>query len=447
MKRSFPSARFALMLVAASVLLSGCTMTQDWFTQDSEPPLKGERISILQLQKDLVPDAALANTPIELPELWANEMWPQTGGYPTHAMGNLALPAKIKKAWSVSVGEGGDYRNALTAPPIVAEGMVYTLDARANVSAFTLQDGKKKWELSVVPPNEEGVGALGGGVAYADGKIFVTAGYRSLVALDAQTGKLLWRVETASPGRAAPTVIDGMVSIVTMDNRLLVFGASNGSLIWKYNGVAETTNLLGAATAAADSSIIVLPLSSGDLFGLNAPDGKIMWQDNLSAVRRSGPMSSIADIRGLPVIDRGIVFAVSYSGRMVALDQFSGQRIWQRELGSGQTPWSAGGGVFVVSTEQTLVGMSREKGEVHWVTPLAKFEGKDREKTVVWSGPVMAGGRLILVSSAGEMISVDPSNGKIINTETFKSGSMISPVVSNGTLLILTQTGELIAYR
>lgn len=436
-----------LMAFGAALLLSGCSSLSGMFADDKEPPLPGERISILQLQKELSPDAALANTPLGLPEVWANDSWPQTGGYPTHAMGQVALGDKLKKAWSVSIGEGGDERDPLTAPPVVAESRVYTLDAAAHVSAFSLSDGKKIWDLKVMPPGEEGSGSLGGGVAYADGRLFVTAGYKSLVALEAATGKLLWRVDTPSPGRAAPTVVDGRVYVVTMDNRLMVYGASDGTLIWNYNGVSETTNMLGSAGAAADSSLVVLPLSSGDLFGLNASDGKVLWQDNLSAVRRAGAMSSIADIRGLPVIDRGLIFAVSYSGRLVALDQFSGQRVWQREVGSGQTPWAAGNGVYVITSDQQLVGMNRDKGDIHWVTALKRHADGDRDKTVVWSGPVLAGGRLVITSSDGDLVEVDPATGKILKTTEFSNGSVISPVVSNNTLLLLTQSGELIAYR
>lgn len=440
--------RYALLPVLSAVLfLSGCASGKNFFASEAEPPLPGDRISILQLQKELVPDAALANTGFELPEPWANEMWPQAGGYPTHAMGHLALNNKLKKQWSSSIGQGNDDRAALTAQPVVAEGLVFTLDTQAQVSAFSLKDGSRKWDLSVVPPNEDGAGALGGGIAYADGKIFVTAGYKSLVALEAQTGKLLWRVDMPAPGRAAPTVIDGRVSVVTMDNRLLVFGASNGTLIWKYDGVAETTSVLGGASAASDENTLVLPLSSGDVFGFSAADGKLQWQDNLSAVRRAGALSSIADIRGLPVIDRGLVFAASYSGRMVALDQFSGQRIWQREISAAQTPWSAGSAVYVMTSDQQLVALSRDKGDIHWVVPLKKFEEDDREKPIIWSGPVLAGGRLIIVSSLGDMLYLDPVTGKISGTDEMADGTTVAPVVSNGYLLILTTAGDLVAYR
>jgi outer membrane protein assembly factor BamB len=435
-----------LALTLSAFLLTGCETLSDVFTSDSEPHLKGERISALQLQNDLVPDTTLQQTPIVLPEAWTNQFWPQAGGYPTHAMGHMSLAPKLKKAWKVSVGAGGGERAPLTSAPISAENMVFTLDAAATIRAFDLSSGKKKWEQSIVPKGEDEVGAAGGGLAYAEGKIYATAGYKYLVALDVATGKTLWSKEIPAPARAAPTVLDGKVYLITLDNRLMVYSALDGADIWKFTGISETTNLLGAAAAAADPSTIILPLSSGEIYGLNPADGRVMWQDNLSAVRRAGALSAIADIRGLPVIDRGVVYAVSYSGRIVALNQTTGERLWQREVGSGDTPAAVGDVIFMLTTDQNLVALARQSGNIYWVTPMSVKTKKDADP-VFWSGPVLAGGRLILAGSNGHLAEVNPADGKIIRSEDIGDGTLIPPVVVNGTLLVLDAQGELAAYR
>lgn len=441
MKRFFP------VIFASALLLSGCQSVSNWFSDAGEPALPGERISILQLQKELTPDLSLQNIPPQLPEAWTNRFWPQVGGYPNHAMGHLAIGAELKRAWKTSIGAGGSRRSPLTTAPVVAEGRVFTLDTDGTVSSFDLSGGARKWRQSIVPRGEEETGAVGGGIAYASGALFATAGYKNLTALNADSGEMLWKSPIPAPARAAPTVIGDKVMLVTLDNRLLVYSANDGTLLWKYAGLSETTNLLGAAAAAADNSLVVLPLSSGELYGLTPDTGRILWQDNLSAVRRFGALASISDIRGLPVIDEGIVYAASYSGRMVALDKSSGQRLWQREVGSAETPWVAGDSVFILTAEQQLVALARTTGGIRWVAQLPRHRKNDADEQVIWMGPVLAGGRLLLTGSDEALFEIDPATGKVLKSTDIGSAAVAPPVVADNTVLILTQSGDLSAWR
>ncbi len=410
--------------------------------------LPGERLSVLQLQTALTPSPQLSDVPVDLPDAWTNQFWPQVGGYPNHAMGHLTLGPKLEKAWSSSIGKGGDRRRPLTAAPVVAEGMAFTVDTKGQVSAFAATNGSRKWRVSIVPKGEEDSGAVGGGLAYASGRLYATSGYKYVTALNPQTGAQLWKTQLPSPARSAPTVMNEQVYVVTLDNRLLVFAASDGAPLWNYSGISETTNLLGSAAPAVDETIVVLPLSSGELYGLRPENGRVVWEDNLSAVRRTGSMGAIADIRGLPVIDQGVVFAISYSGRMVALDQVSGRRLWQREVGASETPWAAGRTLFVLSTEQQVIALRRDSGEIHWVTQLQRYEDNAKRDTpIVWVSPVLAGGRLITASNDGRLVEIDPQTGAVVRTTKIGDGVTVAPLVAGDTLYLLTQDGDLTAWR
>lgn len=433
--------------VFAVILLSSCARLESFFTDSKLPPLTGERISILQLQQELTPNPELQKTPLVMPEPWLNKYWPQTGGYPNHAMGHLTLDANLKKVWESSIGAGGDRRHPLIVQPVVADGMVFTLDTEAQVTAFNLVDGKKKWTISSAPLGETHKNYIGGGLAYSSGKLYVTNGYKQLICINPASGSMVWRASVPSPARSAPTAVGGKIYLITLDNRLMVFDGSDGTPLWNYAGVTETTNLLGSVSPAVDAALVVLPLSSGEIFGLRVENGQVVWEDNLSAVRRSGAFSSIADIRGQPVIDQGLIYAVSFSGRMVAIDEVSGQRVWQREIGSAEMPWTAGATVFVLSTDQQLIALTRQNGDIRWITPLQRFEDDSKDKPVVWTGPILAGGRLILASNRGKMVEIDPQDGRVMKYTDLPGDIMIAPVVADRTLLFLTQDGDLVAYR
>ena len=228
MKKKF----ILLAVLPAFLLLGGCARFDAMFSSgDNQPPLKGTRISLLQLQQQLEPSPALQQTPISLPAAWTNAFWPQAGGYPNHVMGQPTLGPNLKQAWESSIGDGGDSRDPLISQPVVANGMVFTLDTDGRLSAFDIKNGDKKWRVSTIPKGSDESGGVGGGIAYDGGRLYVTNGYRNLGCFDAATGAEVWRTTLQTPSQSAPTVAGGNVYVITIDNRLLVFSAADGTAL------------------------------------------------------------------------------------------------------------------------------------------------------------------------------------------------------------------------
>lgn len=413
------------------------------FREDDRPPLEGERISVLELQKNLEPDDALLEAQgLITPKEWRNEFWPQPGGYPNHSMQNLALPGgQLDRAWKADIGRGSIDEIPLTATPIVVDGLVFTLNTEAELRAYSTQTGKEIWETEIDSPDEDDR-VIGGGIAYSGGRIFATNGYNEVLAIAPKTGDILWRKTLSAPARAAPTIVDDRVFVTTLDNKLLALSATDGSNLWEYLGIAETAGLVGAASPAANRDIVIPVFSSGEIIAVRAANGSVAWADNLSNARRLGGLGTISDIRALPVIDKGLVVAISFSGRIVAIDERTGTRIWQREISGAQTPWMAGNHLFVISSDNKLIALGRETGTIRWVTDLPA-----EDKTTLFAGPVLAGGRLITTSNDGHVVEVSPEDGKIIRDWESDIETAMSPIIANGTMYILGENGTLAAYR
>ena len=71
----------------------------------------------------------------------------------------------------------------------------------------------------------------------------------------------------------------------------------------------------------------------------------------------------------------------------------------------------------------------------------------EQDGTRTWAGPVLAGGRLITVSSYGLAVSVDPQTGKRIAATDLDEPVSLAPIVAGGSLYFLTDGGRLIAFR
>ena len=434
--------RVVLVALLVGPLIAGCS------GKKKKTRLKGERISVLAFEQTLQADPRLATVQVRLPKPYVNEAWPLGGGYPTHAMHHLALGRDLKEVWRASIGVGNERSEPLVSPPVVADGRVYTLDAEAMARAFDAETGRRLWSVKFKRKGEKKAIAFGGGIAFDDGRVYITTGYGFAVALDAASGAEVWRTELGVSLRGTPTIKDGRVFLNSYDNQLFALDAGSGKVLWYHVAVSETAGMLGTASAAVFGDTVVGAFSSGELVALRVENGRLAWSDTLTRTGRMTPLATISDIDGDPVIDRGRVYAISHSGRFVAIDLRSGERVWERNIGGIQTPWIAGEFIYLVTTDNEVVCLSRNSGRVRWVRELQRFENENKKKnTVFWAGPVLAGDRLIVVSSHGFALSISPYTGEILGAEKIAKKVFISPIVADQTLYILTNGGRLIAMR
>lgn len=427
-------------LLAAS--LTGCGLFDT-----KKKPLPGERIAVLGLDNRLEPDPAVSGTPLTLPPPAANPEWAEPGGTPAHNPGHLSLPDRSAQAWRTSIGEGTSRRTRVMSQPVVARGRVFAMDGGVQVSALDPANGGIAWQVDLKPEKMRG-SAFGGGPCFWNDRLFVSTGYAQVVALDPATGKEIWRQSVSAPVHAAPTVVDGRVFVVTVDNELVALSANDGARAWSHNGIPETAGLLGGASPAVEGDTVVVAYSSGELFALRVENGRVVWSDNLASARGTNAVTSLASIRGRPVIDRGRVFAVSHSGRMASINLRTGDRVWEQEIASSHQPWAVGEYVFVLASDNTLVCLTRNEGKVRWVQALRRYEDeKDKSDPIWWAGPVLGGNRLITVSSLGEAAAVSPFNGERLGSFEVSGGGYLGPIIADNTLYLLTDDANLSAYR
>lgn len=460
-------------LLAAALIASGCSSGpvgavagvfgggDDDDDNEGEAPDEENRISILALEETIEADPRFAGAAVELPPSYVNISWPTPGGEADHTLHHLSAPGTLEVVWKEDVGKASSRRARLTSPPVVADGRLYVIDAEATVSAINVEDGKEIWRAELAPkikekfrvreimsrtkPAERG---FGGGVSFDEGKLFVTSGFGFVAALNAETGAELWRYQAAAPVRTPPTAYRGSVYFVTNINEMVALKQETGEREWNFQSFEESARILSAASPAAAGDLIVAPFSSGEVVAFLSSSGNPVWNDTLARNTQITALSALNDIAGAPVIDRGLVFAVSHAGRLVAIDIRSGQRIWDAPIASLQMPWVAGDYIFVVSIDSQLVCLSRADGAVVWVSQLQRYDNeKKRKGRISWSGPVLAGEFLILVSSDGRLAKVSPQDGSLVETKKIDEGSVVSPIVADEKIFVLTQNGKLYAFR
>jgi outer membrane protein assembly factor BamB len=435
------------VLIAAALASSGCSLLKKG--SGPKTPVLGQRIAVLTTEGNVEVDPATAALPFSIPAAVENSGWTESGGNATNSMGHVALGNALRPAFMVQAGRGSSLTARLAAPPIVANGRVYTIDTLGAVRAFDVRTGRAIWASQT--PYEERANTpslYGGGIAYDNGRIFATNGLGYVAALSEQNGGILWRVRPGGPLRGAPTVANGAVYLISQDNQIYSLNETNGSTNWSEAASVEIAGLFGAASPAVGQGTVVAGFSSGELNGYRYENGRQVWQDQLQRTSISTSVSSLSDIDADPVIDNGQVFAIGAGGRMVALDIVSGQRLWELNIAGIATPWVAGDWVFVVTSDDKLMCIYRQNGHIRWINQLPRFvKPKSQSGDVSYSGPVLAGGRLIVTASNGQVIQLDPATGNYRTQFAVGAPVDLPPVVAESTLFIYDNLGRLHAYR
>ena len=449
--------------------------------QDDTPQAtasEGDRVSILSFEQSLTPSAALSGRDFFLPGPVAANAWPMAGGTAENLVEHSIAAPNFEIAWRRGIGRGSSRTTQVMAPPVAADGRIYVMDGESTVSAVDAGSGEVVWRQNIKPEGREAAGGVsafglpvpfvgtgggaleggfGGGLAVSGGRLFVASGYRTVSALDAATGNVVWTQAVDVPLHSAPTVAANRVYVIDLDNQIIALNAQTGAQEWSYRGIVEPARVMRASSPAVSGDTVIAPFSSGEVVALRASNGQPVWTQVLSRTSRTNALSEIRDIAGRPAVSRGVVYAVSHSGLLSAMDVRTGQPAWQLPLTGVNAPWVAGDVVYAVSKAGELTVINRQDGQVYWIRDIN--EGRTRteggwffgvgKRTVrpVWSGPILASNRLILVNSDGKAVAYDHKTGQEVASLDLGAPAYIAPIAYNGALYVVTDNGQLVSIR
>ena len=438
--------KFLMASVIGLGVLAGCA--------ERELILPGERLGVRDILEDAPQDAAATENvslAANVPAARTVASWPQSHVSPSARTLNSALSANLTPLWSTSIGQGDSRRARIITDPVVADGRVFTIDSAGRVSA-TSTSGEALWSYSLVPLRDDASQALAGGLAYDSGRLYVTSGFGTLSAVDAASGEEIWTQRLTSTATGAPTVFGGLVYVVAGDSTAWAIEAEDGRVRWQQDGLGDVSNVAGAAPPAVSDRHVVFSFGSGAVQGAFRQGGLRLWSADIVGARRGFAIALVDDITGYPVIDGNSVYAGNHSGRVVALNVNSGERLWTAQHGALEPVWPVGGSVYFVSDLNELVRLDAETGAQIWTVELPGYEPvrrpqRRRDSAFVNHGPIMAGGRLIIASSDGFIRAFDPASGDLVTQTEIPRGATTRPVVANGVLYVVSKNGTLHAYR
>ena len=436
------------LAVTLALSLAACGVIGGKGGGPKKTPTVGNRVPILsRIESGAKVDSTQGAVAVVLPAEETNPDWPQAGGTASKSYGHLALSETPHRIWTASIS-GSSNKQRLASAPVIGKGTLFVIGTDGLVTALDAATGSRRWTKSLGVSGDGKTSVFGGGVSYDNDRVYVTTGTGDVAVLDAADGKQIWKVKPGGPLRGAPTVAYNAVYVMTQANQIHALNAEDGEVLWSETSSPGAAGVFGVAAPAAGQGTVIAGYSTGELVAYRYENGRTLWSDALARTSISTQVGTLTDVDADPIIDRGRVYALGQGGRMAAYELLTGQRIWELNLAGISTPAVAGDWVFTLTDDSKLLAIARTTGKVRWLTQLERYKNeKKRKNQVFWTGPVLAGNRLWIASSEGRLGSASVMDGTYRNFTKLGGGVSLAPVVANGVLYVLDDSGRISAFK
>lgn len=350
---------------------------------------------------------------------------------PPAELSKFSEEVQLEKQWSRSIGEGqGDTWNQLE---LAAEGdILFAADIEGLVVAMNRESGAVLWERELDKPVSGGVGA-------GYGLVLVGTLKGEVIALDSVNGEVKWRARVGSEVLAAPVSNGDVVVVQTQDDHLVALDAASGERRWIYESTPAVLTLRGTGAPVVTNRLVVAGLSSGKVIALDAQRGIPVWEQRVAVAQGRSELERMVDIDGGLLLSGGTLYVVTYQGQLAALDLQSGRPLWQRQASSYVGVALGFGNVYLSDASGTVEGVDERSTSALWSNE--SLARRQLTAPAVFSSNVAVGdleGYLHLLSQV---------DGRFVGRERVDSdGLRARPLVVGDWLYAYGNSGKLVAY-
>ncbi|MFC0117911.1 outer membrane protein assembly factor BamB [Pseudoalteromonas xiamenensis] len=350
---------------------------------------------------------------------------------------------KTQVVWQESVGNGVEhYFSRLT--PAVYKDTVYAASRDGIVSAFALADGKRLWrtdvrENSSIWPWQGGEGAkLSGGILQAFGKLYIGSEHGSVIALDRETGEVLWRKSVPGEALSTPAAGEGLIYVNLGSGKLLALHPDTGEERWTYEQEMPALTLRGLSSPNVAAGGVLVGEETGRLSVLIANSGFAAWSADVAVAKGASEFERLVDVDTKPLVSGAYVYSIAYNGNLAALDLRTGNVVWKREYSSYREMTIEGQTIYLVDSDGVVYALDKDSGIERW--------SQSALRGWYLTGPGVLGDYLALGDQEGNLHWLNRTTGELVARAEFDgSGFYVEPIQADDKLIVITRDGEISA--
>lgn len=339
---------------------------------------------------------------------------------------------KVRTLWSTRAGHGVEKQYAKLTPA-VDKGRVFAADVRGRVMALDADSGRRIWDMDTRAP-------ISGGIGVGDGELLLGTSNAQAMALSEDNGAILWRSPVSSEVLAAPRSGEGVVVVQTNDGKLFGLDASDGRRLWLYQEAVPVLTLRGRSAPLILRGKVIAGLANGKLVALTLRDGKLLWETPIAVPRGRSELDRMVDITSDPQLYEGVIYVASFQGRVAAVDPESGRILWGRDVSSYAGLAVDETNVYVTDEHSQVWALDRASGSSAWK--------QDKLRGRMLTAPVVLGSSVVVGDFEGYLHWLSKDNGAFQTRLRVDSSGILAPgVVAGDTLYVASRRGEVEALR
>lgn len=339
---------------------------------------------------------------------------------------------RIKRLWSVGVGNGqgnGFYR----LQPVLDGNRLYAAGSDGVVMAVESETGKRIWreDLDV---------EISGGVGIGADMVLIGSSDGAVIALSDQDGSTLWTSQLQGEILAAPQTNGRIVVVQAYDGRLHGLDATDGSKLWTYDSNLPVLTLRGTSTPIIYERFAIAAFGNGRVVALDVNTGAVRWEARVAIAQGRSEIDRIVDIDGNMLLVPPVLWAVSYQGRLAAIEVASGRKIRQEEVSSYAGLDQGFGNIYVTEESGTVIAFYRNSGGIRWEQGDLSFRQL--------SSPRAIKGYVAVADFRGYVHLLSQVDGRIVGrTRTDGDGVRADMLARDDVLYVFGNSGKLTALR
>ena len=329
--------------------------------------------------------------------------------------------------WSVPVGNTAFAGDSILTP-VLLENAVLAASGK-QLGSFNIDAGQMNWSVEFDEPVTAGIG-------YEKGQLFVASRNGKLMALSSLDGSILWQVNTSSEALAAPQANSQIVVLQTVDGKISAYAVEDGQFQWSYAASLPSLTLRGTSTPVVNETYTYAGFANGKLVALDNQTGNVVWQTVIATTKGRSDTDRLADIDGALVLVDGLLYVASYQGSIAAIDALTGAIIWQQAASSVSGVSLVEGVVLIVDAQDVVVAYDAKFGHVLWQNDGLKYRSL--------SSAMGLSNQVLVVDAKGYAHVLQLNDGDFSGRQKLSiNGAHIGSQSYQDTIFLLSQDGLL----
>ncbi len=334
--------------------------------------------------------------------------------------GTQLNPETLRLAWKVDTGA------AIHRSPVTIRDVVVLIHGESEIQAFEIEAGELRWDFKT--PAKLWPNSLNNTLE----DVLLAGENGRLIAMTTRSGLAEWEITLDGEVMHSPLIDRYVVFAATSAlnpsgdqiAELLAINASTGKILWKF-----PTSNSELVTPTRGGDMVYVGGNNDDLaclYAVDATEGVLRWKVDIT----QGIIKAI-------YANESVVVILDQQGSLTAIDATTGSNLWQQEF-IASVSWLTGTeNLLIFEDGASIQAMDIGTGDVVWENPLS---------AQIIDHPIIIADTLYTLTESGEVIAIDPQSGLEVWKYSTDSNSPAGMVITQDWIFVADENGFLYAY-